>query len=116
MRLSKVVRQSAVAPGGRADLLFSIPEKVGFSNQGIHVYKDSIRIVESVLAIQHCPIWKNRDIHDLLHCYVNIHGLVSPISPKGGIDQYLKLISYPTEFSCKGMSVFINYVEKVFHI
>ena len=91
---ARVVRQSAAAPGGRADLLFSVPERVGFSNQGIHVDKGSIRVAESVLAIQHCPIWKNRDIYDLLHCYVNIHGLVSPISPEGGIDQYVKLISY----------------------
>ena len=63
---SRHVRQSASAPGGKPDILFSIPESVGFCKQGVEVERTDIAIAEHTIGIDTWPIWKNKDLYELL--------------------------------------------------
>ena len=88
------VRQSASTPGGKPDILFTMPETVGFNKQGFKVDDSDVNIAEQVIGITHCPVWKNKDLYELLECYVNIHGIHRSVCVEDGIDLYAKLLSF----------------------
>ena len=67
---SRFIRQSAQAPGGVPNMLFNFPESTGFEKQGIAVNETDIKIGENLLAIDHCPVFKYGDSHELFICYV----------------------------------------------
>ena len=87
------VRQSESAPGGKPDILFNVPETSGYINQGIHIKFDDVDIAEAIIGIDHYPVWKSKDLHELLVCYININRLKVPTNSENAIDTYVKLLS-----------------------
>jgi len=49
------IRQSAAASGGRPNLLFSAPETVGFTHQGVQVNIEDLDITVRQLGIAEAP-------------------------------------------------------------
>ena len=90
---SRHVRQLASAPGGKPDILFAMPDRIGFTNQDSFVDESDITVAEQVIGIKHCPVWKNEDMYELLDCYCQIHSLKKPTCAEEGIDMYVKLLS-----------------------
>ena len=69
------VRQSSSAPGGKPDLLYTIPTRIGFCEQGFCVDENDVNAAEQILGIQHCPVSKNDALHKLIECYCQINNL-----------------------------------------
>ena len=90
---SRHVRQSASAPGGKPDILFSTPESVGFCKQRVEVERTDIAIAEHTIDIDTCLIWKNKDLYELLRYYCEIHSLKEPTCFEDGLDCYVKILS-----------------------
>ena len=67
------VRQSLSAPGGKPEILFNLPETIGFSKHDSQVDADTIRTAKETIGINHHPLWINKDLHELLKCYLHIH-------------------------------------------
>lgn len=86
--------QSSSAPGGRPDLLFHIPSASGYSNQGLLVDSTEISIAENVMGIDHHPVFKNKDLHDLLICYMGIHHLQAPMDAQQSLETYVQLLGF----------------------
>ncbi len=91
---ARTVRQSSSAPGGKADILFAMPRMFGYEDQGIPVNYEDIRIAEDVLAIEQCPVWIEKDIHELINCYVHIHNLDIPVDSEGACNLYVKILAF----------------------
>ena len=87
------VRQSASAPGGKANILFSMPRAFGFEDQGIQVNPNDIRVAEDALGIKQHPVWIDKDIYELITCYLHIHNLDVPIDAEGACNLYVKILS-----------------------
>ena len=62
------VPQSTAAPGGKPDVLYHVPETVGFETKGISVSDIDLNIANHILGIQHHPEYQNIDLHNLLNC------------------------------------------------
>lgn len=88
------VRKSSAAPGGKPDLLFSIPETFGYMKQGYQVDSSSIKTAEETIGIEHHPTWKSKDLHELLKCYMNIHRLSMPTNTDDALELYITLLSF----------------------
>ena len=86
------VRQSASAPGGKPEILFNLPETIGFSKQGSQVDADTIRTAEETIGIDHHPVWINKDLHELLKCYLHIHKLSMPTNADDALELYATLL------------------------
>ena len=72
---SRMIRQSANIPGGRLDILFYIPSIAGFTYAGVKVDGEKIAIAQDLRGIEHCPVFRNRDLNDIFICYCEIHNL-----------------------------------------
>ena len=72
---TKHVRRSAEAPGGKPDILFSLPETVGFTKQGLVIEESDLKAAADVLSIHHQPVNRNDDIHEMLTNYCRSNGL-----------------------------------------
>ena len=86
------VRQSASAPGGKPDLLFQVPSTIGYQQRGIKVQDRDIDM--NTLGFNHHPVYRNKEMHELLICYVHIHKVKLARDAEAGIDMYVKLIRY----------------------
>ena len=86
------VRQSSSAPGGKPEILFNLPETIGFSKQGSQVDADTIRTAEETIGIDHHPVWINKDLHELLKCYLHIHKLSMPTNADDALELYATLL------------------------
>ena len=89
---SRNVRQSASAPGGKPDILYIMPQEIGFQNQGLVPSDDDLTVAADVIGIVHCPVEKNADIYELLECYCQINNIVRPSDAFTGLDIYVKLL------------------------
>ena len=94
MRLwnTRHIRQSATAPGGVPEMLFNVPSCVGFQQQGVKIDRTDVQVAKTVLGIDHHPISKNEDLHELLICYVHLHGLEIPRDPETALSFYVNLL------------------------
>ena len=81
---SRNTRHSAAAPGGAPDVLFHMPGTVGFQNQGIGSERRDIDVAEEVLGANLLPFFRNKDLYELLECYVHNHPLILPENPESG--------------------------------
>ena len=86
------VRQSSVGPAGNPDILFYLPTTVGYEHQGIPVDKDDISVASEIIGITQPPVHRNKDIFDLLECYVYLNNLAVGSSAESALDVYVKLI------------------------
>ena len=86
------VRRSANAPGGKPDLLFNVPETVGHVQKGVEVDPRDVDIAANQLEIDHHPVFRDKDLHELLICYINIHNLEIPKDAESGLDMYVTLL------------------------
>ena len=91
---TRYVRQSAAAPGGKPDVLFSVPDTVGFQNQGKLVSDEEIEIAERIIGIHHQPVTKDENLHELLLCYVHIHNLCMASDADEALDLYVDLLTF----------------------
>ena len=89
---TRFVRKSANAPGGKPDILFQVPSTVGFQKRGLEVNQLDLNVATRVLGIDRHPVYGNKDMYELLICYVHIHSLPLPKDAEGGIDLYVKLL------------------------
>ena len=87
------MRRSAHAPGGRADILFHIPHTVGFVHKGTSVEQQDLDIAVNQLAINHHPVYRDKDLHELLMCYVHIHSIKMARDAEDGLNMYIKLLN-----------------------
>ena len=55
------VRQSASAPAGKPDLLFEVLSTIGYRKQ-------SVAVATNILGINDHPVYKNKEMHQLLIC------------------------------------------------
>ena len=76
------MRKSAATPGGKPDILFHVPETVGFEIKVISVSDSDLNIANHVLRIQRQPVYHNIDLHNLLNCYVHLNEISIPKMPK----------------------------------
>ena len=53
----------------------------------------SIYAAENVIGISRHPIWKDKDMHELLVCYLILSRLKHATNPEDGLDLYVKLLS-----------------------
>ena len=60
------VRKSTSVPGGKPDLLFAMPETIGYQQCGIPVSETDLEIARNTLGIQNHPIYKDKDLFELL--------------------------------------------------
>lgn len=86
--------QSSSTPGGHPDLLFYIPSSIGYSNQGLPVDCFQISMLENIIGISHHPVFKDKDLHDLLICYMHIHHLQVPMDAEKSLKTYVRLLRY----------------------
>ena len=86
------IRQSAAAPGGRPDLLFSAPETVGFTHQGVQVQMEDLDITVRQLGISEAPYCRDEQLHELLSIYVHLNDLSIPVDAFEGLELYAKLL------------------------
>ena len=86
------VRQSSSAPGGKPEILFNLPETIGFSKQGSQVDADTIITAEETIGIDHYPVWINKDLHELLKCYLHIHKLSMLTNADDALELYATLL------------------------
>lgn len=89
---SRNIRQSAQTPGGVPEILFYMPNTVGFQLKGINVDEDQINVIENMLGIEHAPMYKNRDLWELLFCYLQIYNLDSPQDAESALDLFVRLL------------------------
>ena len=87
-------RQSASAPGGKPDLLFQVPSTIGCQQRGIKMQDRDIDIAMNTLGFNHHPVYRNKEMHELLICYVHMLKLKLARDAEAGIDMYVKLIRY----------------------
>ena len=83
------IRRSASAPGGKPDLLFHVPETVGYSKKGVPVKPRDICTATNQLGISRHPVYRNKEMHELLICYVHVHNLDIA---KDGLNMYVRLL------------------------
>ena len=81
---SRNVRQSAAA-GGVPDVPFHMPGTVGFQNQGISAERRDFDAAEDVLGVSSLSFFRNKNLYELLECYVHIHSLILPDDPESEI-------------------------------
>ena len=86
------VRQSSHAPGGKPNLLFHVPEIVGYKQKGIPVSDIDLNIAKNVLGITSHPTYLDNDLHELLECYVHINNIKVAQSAEGGLNIYTSLL------------------------
>ena len=86
------IRQAAAAPGARPDLLFSTPETVGFTHQGVQVDMEDLDITVRQLGISETPYCRNEQLHELLSIYVHLNDLNIPVDAFEGLELYGKLL------------------------
>ena len=89
---TRFVRQSAAAPGGVPDVLFYTPCAIRYNSQGIKVESDDIKVALDVLGIEHHPVSKDIEIHELLICYVQLKGYSFPRDLESALDLFAKLV------------------------
>ena len=87
-------QQSASAPAGKPDLLFEVPSVIGYRKQGVAIQESDTDIATAILGIIHHPVYKNKEMHQLLICYVHIHNLKPARDGESGINIYVKLLHY----------------------
>ena len=90
------VRQLSVGPVGKPDILFYFPTTVGYEHQSIPVGKDDISVVTEIIGITQPPAHRNKDIFDLLECYVYLnnpsgHGCISDASLRRLIQRLINI-------------------------
>ena len=90
----RFVRQSASAPAGKLDLLFEVPSVIGYRKQGVAFQESDMKIAPGILGINHHPVYKNKEMHQLLISYVHIHNLKPARDTESGINMYGKLPHY----------------------
>ena len=88
------VGQSANTPGGKPDILFNVPSTANAEFQGIEVTNEDITVAKDVIGIDCSPLWKNRDLHELLQCYIRIHNLRIPLAADDALDLFVKLLEH----------------------
>ncbi len=88
------VRQSSSAPGGKPDILFTVPSIAGCVNCGIPVNDADLDVVSGVLGIDRYPVYKDQDMHELLICYVQVNNLQIAQDADGAIDLYIQLLQF----------------------
>ena len=86
----RTVSQSSGAPGGNPDLLFHCPPPE-FQRKGIKIGQEDINIVKEVLGLDHSPVAKNDEMHDLLKCCFQIHNLRMPTDWESALNLYVDL-------------------------
>ena len=86
------VRQSASAPGGKPDVLFHVPETIGFEAKRISVSDSDLNIVNHVLGMQHHLVYQNIDLHNLLNCCVHLNEITIPRSAEEALAMYVSLL------------------------
>uniref|UniRef100_A0A7M5X0C0 Integrase core domain-containing protein n=1 Tax=Clytia hemisphaerica TaxID=252671 RepID=A0A7M5X0C0_9CNID len=91
---SRNVRQSASAPGGKPDILYVMPQEIGFENQGLVPSEDDLGVAADVIGLDHCPVSKNEDLYELLECYCQIENILRPSDALTGLDIYITLLEY----------------------
>ena len=89
---TRFIRQSSSAPGGRPDILFSLPETIGYTKQGIPICDRDVSIARNILGIETHPVYMNSDLHELLLCYCGIHGHSVPCDAESAFDLFVILI------------------------
>ena len=90
----RFVRQSASAPAGKPDLLFEVPSVIGYRKQGAAVQESDIKIAPGILGINHHPVCKNKEMHQLLISYVHMYNLKPARDAESRINMYVKLLHY----------------------
>jgi hypothetical protein len=88
------VRQSAVGPAGKPDMLFYFPGSFGYDHQGIGVNTDDLVVAEDMLGIDSFPICRNKDLFELFDCYVHLHNLVVGSNADDALNLYISLLGY----------------------
>lgn len=68
---------------------FHVPETVGFEKKGVDIDERDLQIANNLLRIEHPRVHRNKDIHELLFCYVHIK---IAKDAEGGLDMYIKLL------------------------
>ena len=88
------VRQSSVRAAGKPDILFwyYLPTTVGYEHQGILVDKNDRTVATEIIGITQPPIPRNKNIFDLLECYVYLNNIAVDSSAESALDVYVKLI------------------------
>ena len=88
-------------PGGKPDMLFHVPSSMriffsltnsGYTCQGIEVDSEDLEIADNILSIDSHPTYINKDLHDLLLCYLKIHGVIPANDADTGLEMYVKLL------------------------
>lgn len=87
------VRQSARAPAGKPEVLFNMPELVGFKCQSSNLEPMDMEAANDVLRIDSIPIAKDIEYHELFLCYIRIHGLHIPTDAEDALDIFVKLLN-----------------------
>ena len=90
----RFLRQSASALAGKPDLLFEIPSVIVYRKQGVAVEESDIDIATAILGINHHPMYKTKEVHQLLICYAHIHNLKPARDAASGINMFIKLLHY----------------------
>ena len=80
--------------GGKPNVLFHVPETVGFETKVISVSDSDLNIPNHVLGIQHHPVYKSIDLHNLLNCYVHLNEITLPRSAEKALDLYVSLLRF----------------------
>ena len=86
------IRMSAETPGGVPNLLFRFPESVGYEMMGSEVTSSDLQTAFQTLKIDHHPIYRNKDLHELLSCYVGIHNFQFAKNYQSALDLYVNLL------------------------
>jgi len=79
---------------GKPDILYALPQQLGFTDQGIQVDNNSLTIAAEAMGIIHCPVSKNEDLYQLLECYCKIQNIAKPLDAFTGLDVYVRLLAY----------------------
>ena len=88
------VRQSSSSPGGKPDILYYLPETVGYSKMGLTVSEEYLTIAEEFVGLDHYPRHRNKTVHELFICYVHIHDMEIARDANSGLEMYVELLRH----------------------
>ena len=88
------VRQSSSSPGGEPDILYHLPETVGYSKMGLTVSGEYLAIAGDTVGLDHHTLHRNKAVHELLTCYVQIHYIKIARDAKSGLAMYVELLRH----------------------
>ena len=83
---------------------------------GLTVSEEDLTIAENIVGLDHHPLHRNKNLHELLICYIHIHDIEIARDAESRLEMYIKLLrnsnsdGFPNTF---GILLFTKVLKKL---